>query len=1265
MLRLQNCTVRGLVGSLAASFACLLVALAFPVTSAQAARIHPLEVSETLPNEEEPFSVALNQDTHHFYVTSTGEDGFEVGRSAYNFDPDGGIDPISPELTGAPTLAGDRVAVDNSGSSTQGYAYLVGFNSDFSWIVQQFDQNGQATNVSITASSVPPDGTPQTGGLEPVVNEGAIFPAGIDVDDLGNIFIFDHESHAIDVFSSTGKFVKQLGAGVISAFPEAIALDEAGNIYVAAAGEKPIERGLYELDAAGKCVQLGCSPIDPAPIHGVVVDNATGTIFTTSNGSGNGSDGSFSEYEASTGKLLGVTHPAGLHSPAGIAVDETSGDVIIADGLPAREGTIKIFGPVEEVPTPVTQTPVGLTDHSVTLKGILKPEETPASTCFFEYVDQAQFMTAGFEAAAVAPCEPAGPFTGNGEEAVEAQVSGLAAGTTYHDRLVAENSSGHNSGEDVPFTTGGPAVSGTAISAAEETGVTLEGAVDPRGSSTTYRFEYLTQAAFEAGGWTGATQLPADGESLGEGEAVIPVSQRLEGLAPGTEYRFRIVAVGTGGAHPGTSEGPGVTFSTYGIPLVGLPDGRAYEQSSPTDKNGGNIQGSIGAVEASLDGDRITFFSNGGIPGGEGAQSLPTYLASRAADGSGWSTQGLLPPATYGPVGEVLGWDEGLTDFYGYATKSVSEKRLLVRSGASGAVSQIGPLAPDGTGFSYAGSSADGTVVLLESSDGQLVPGDLAGSRNVYAYDRLTGALVVAGLTDEGTVPAEGAIGGPYRWFENSSTEKGGAAENYFTQPTHAISGDGSRIFFTASRSARLYVRLNPFGESAELTPAQCRAPGNTKACTITVSAPEEGVADPGTPAAFLGASADGRLVYFLDRGKLTAGSTAGVGSDLYRYNVDTGELVDLTADSADNSGARVEGALAVGGPGGEDGYFVARGKLASGTVEAPLGETNLYRLHGTAIEFVARLGTQRKAGENGGETAAWTPTARVIGGENVTHTSRMSADGRTLLFRSLRRLTAYDNHGVGELYLYRVGQGISCISCNPTGEAPAGSAGFQLISPVGFVSPRTYAFETRNLSPDGDRVFFDSADRLVASDHNSVNDVYEWEAPDPAEEHDSCTIASTAYVPSSGGCLFLISGGTAGAGPSWFGDASEDGEDVFFFTPQSLVAQDKDELVDVYDARVGGGIASQNLTPSSPCEGETGCRGTASPAPPPSSTPGSSSFSGPGNRKPPAACKKGQVRKHGRCVKKHQKPKGKKKSKQGKKKSKKKAGDGKKGGRK
>jgi hypothetical protein len=119
--------------------------------------------------------------------------------------------------------------------------------------------------------------------------------------------------------------------------------------------------------------------------------------------------------------------------------------------------------------------------------------------------------------------------------------------------------------------------------------------------------------------------------------------------------------------------------------------------------------------------------------------------------------------------------------------------------------------------------------------------------------------------------------------------------------------------------------------------------------------------------------------------------------------------------------------------------------------------------------------------------------------------------------------------------------------------------------------------------------------------------------------------------VASSGGCLYLISGGAEGAGPSYLADMSKEGEDIFLFTSQRLVAQDRDELTDIYDARVGGGIAAQEAIPAAPCEGEAGCLPAAA-SPPAATTPQSPGATG-ANVVPPGRCAKGKVRRHGRCV--------------------------------
>src|SRR4051812_3839691 len=64
----------------------------------------------------------------------------------------------------------------------------------------------------------------------------------------------------------------------------------------------------------------------------------------------------------------------------------------------------------------------------------------------------------------------------------------------------------------------------------------------------------------------------------------------------------------------------------------GLSDGRAYEQATPTDKDGNDAIGSLPTVKAAASGGGITFASTFGIPGGKGAQDFPTYLASRGGN---------------------------------------------------------------------------------------------------------------------------------------------------------------------------------------------------------------------------------------------------------------------------------------------------------------------------------------------------------------------------------------------------------------------------------------------------------------------------------------------------------------------------------------------------------------------------------------------------------------------------------------------------------
>ena len=381
------------------------------------------------------------------------------------------------------------------------------------------------------------------------------------------------------------------------------------------------------------------------------------------------------------------------------------------------------------------------------------------------------------------------------------------------------------------------------------------------------------------------------------------------------------------------------------------------------------------------------------------------------------------------------------------------------------------------------------------------------------------------------------------------------------------------------------------------------------------------------------GVALDGAHVYWASGG-------GDEGDDFYRYDFASGSgaaLTDLTPDSVDPDGADVLGVLGVS----EDGsyvYFVANGVLAGnegadgsraafGTCERTNegmftgGTCNLYVRHGEETTFIATLD-----GRDGRDVdPAWDVGVFGTSG-HLFKSSRVDPSGTALLFTSVEKLTGYDNAGHDEVYLYRAASAstpatLRCVACNRDGVAASAEA---------YVNAYTYnelgegeggfLYENvhlpRNLSENGGRVFFETEEALQTENGevsaNGEMNVYEWEEAGEG----------TCPAGKSEGCVYLISSGQS-TSKSYFADASANGDDVFFFTRQQLVAQDDDENADLYDARVDGGIPLQNPAPSAPpCEGESGCR-AASPGPlPVFGAPSSSTGSGPGNLTPPPESK-------------------------------------------
>jgi hypothetical protein len=644
-----------------------------------------------------------------------------------------------------------------------------------------------------------------------------------------------------------------------------------------------------------------------------------------------------------------------------------------------------------------------------------------------------------------------------------------------------------------------------------------------------------------------------------------------------------------------------------------LPDSRAYEMVSPLEKTGGRINGideysNGGVLQAAPSGEAITYDSSESFacsvmrentqsgapcpPGGEpkGAPGSQ-YISSRQA--GGWATQNITAPTKssgYSAAGRGA-------PYYAFSPDLASAlmlngnnlplpgsgapegfQNLYLRDDATGAFHALMTSAPSegGEEMERLYATPDLTHIVIGST-AALTPGAVYGgpslSTGANLYEWTAGVFqpinVLPGAAGNQTTPA--AILG--------SAEK----------ESHMVSNDGARAVWRPREPGPLYLREDI---------------GSAQAHTVQIDLSEgTGVSGAGE---FWDASADLSHIFFTDVNRLTGDSRAGGGNseDLYEFNAVSAHLKDLSVDQnpADTEGARVQGVLGSS----EDGsyvYYVATGALPQAAPnnqgEHPIsGGDNLYVSHNGALAFIATLS------ENDDELGASDWRSNVY--ERAT---RVTPDGTHLVFMSRESLTGADNAGSEEIYLYDASTaGLTCVSCNPSGAVPLG--GSSIPAATGYKS-LTGFYESRLLTDDGSRVFFNSSDALVPQDINGAEDVYEWEADGTGACHSQSQ---------NGGCVSLISGGTA-HGNSQFVDAGAGGDDVFFLTTQQLVSSDTDEAQDLYDARVGGGFTPPPAPPV--CSG-TGCQG-APPAPPIFATPSSVTFAGEGN--PAAAVVKPAVK--------------------------------------
>jgi hypothetical protein len=133
---------------------------------------------------------------------------------------------------------------------------------------------------------------------------------------------------------------------------------------------------------------------------------------------------------------------------------------------------------------------------------------------------------------------------------VTVTLEGLRGGSTYHYRLVSQNSGGVTYGPDQTFTTlaAPPLVVTGVASAVTSSTATLSGSVDSQGTAASYEFDLGTDTSYGSRVFASA---PA-------GEEVQSVAVDVGALQPGVTYHYRLVATNAFG----TTYGADMVFTT-------------------------------------------------------------------------------------------------------------------------------------------------------------------------------------------------------------------------------------------------------------------------------------------------------------------------------------------------------------------------------------------------------------------------------------------------------------------------------------------------------------------------------------------------------------------------------------------------------------------------------------------------------------------------------------------------------------------------------
>jgi hypothetical protein len=372
-------------------------------------------------------------------------------------------------------------------------------------------------------------------------------PQSVAVDsDTGNVYVSDRDNRRINEYAADGTFIRSFGWGVDAS--------TAGNEYEVCPASDRCTFGIAG-SGAGQVGSIGTAGTLGIAVSQPNGEAAVGKVFLadTQNRRVNtyGVDGTSPSSFGSSGNF-------GTTQPRKIAVDSrgvvyasdsnSSAQIDRYDSENANGGGVGFLASIAAPPLlagPVATATSGLavdpdSDGAGADEDVLYVLRDPTSgnTVVQQY---GPINDPGLSAAPTSVDDTHGGEAGFGV----VQGLGLSGATGKLYVSATTNVAGLGNGHRVYVLDNitAPAATLDPITEFDAHSATFSGEVNPNGSRTGYRFEYVDDAEFQVNGFTNAARFPLLDVDLGAGTASVPVEVEIpHNLAPSTTYHVRLVA---------------------------------------------------------------------------------------------------------------------------------------------------------------------------------------------------------------------------------------------------------------------------------------------------------------------------------------------------------------------------------------------------------------------------------------------------------------------------------------------------------------------------------------------------------------------------------------------------------------------------------------------------------------------------------------------------------------------------------------------------